>query len=79
MSNDLSVLEATIITALAAAQAPMTLIGLMIAAATSYSSASVTSRVLMGKGLVTRRRTKYGYIYQLTSAAHQATQAKGVL
>jgi hypothetical protein len=43
MLDDLSVLEAKIITALAAT-APMGLIGLVVAAATSYSSASVATR-----------------------------------
>jgi len=53
MLDDLTVLETKIITALAAS-APMGLIGLMVAAATSYSSASVTTRVLIRSDLPSR-------------------------
>jgi len=78
MLDDLTVLETKIITALAAS-APMGLIGLMVAAATSYSSASVTTRVLISKGLVKRCHVRGGYLYHLTPATHDAVQAKGVL
>ena len=77
MLDDLTVLETKIITALAAS-APMGLIGL-VATATSYSSASVTTRVLISKGLVKRCHVRGGYLYHLTPATHDAVQAKGVL
>ncbi len=77
MIDDLSVLEAKIITALAAT-APVGLIGLVVAAPTAYSSASVATRVLMRKGLVGRRHVRGGFVYRLTEAAHKAVQAKGV-
>jgi DNA-binding IclR family transcriptional regulator len=79
MIDDLSVLETKIITALAASPAPIGLISLMVAAATSYSSASVTTRVLISKGLVERRHLRGGYIYRLSPAAFEAVQSKGVL
>jgi hypothetical protein len=71
---NLSILESKILDALDAS-APVGLIGLMIATAASYSSVSVTTRVLVRKGLLARGHFKGGHVFQLTPAAQEAMVA----
>jgi predicted transcriptional regulator len=71
----LSALEKKIANALAASHEAIGLIGLMVDADTAYSSASVTARALIRKGLAERSLGDTGIVYRLTPAGKAAQVA----